>query len=129
MNKFIRSTLFRTNKLQRIFFYPIVFSFFLGCSVAWLSLVYFLIGEHLFNPDLDKLQEAIPILLSLAAIMMIVIVFWTARISNRYFGSHDRILKDFDKILSGESKGPLETRKGDVVLAEFVKRVNTLIEK
>jgi len=60
---------------------------------------------------------------------MFVVIFWTFRISNRHFGSYDRIIDDLDDVLNGTKKWPLETRKGDVIFKKLVKRINVLIEK
>ena len=106
-----------------------VAAFFLGCFVAWLSLTYFLIGEYLAEPDFDQLQKAIPVLLTAATIAMFAVIFWTFRISNRHFGSYDRVIDDLDDILNGTGKGPIRTRKGDVIFEELLKRINALIKK
>ncbi len=125
-----RATIFRVSRFQRAFFYPVVVAFSLGCVVSWLSLVYFLIEPpHFINPKLGQFQDAIPVLLSLIVVLTVVVIFWTLRISNKYLGSYDRIVEDFDKILEGEKRGPLETRKGDVVFEGLLKRINTLIAK
>ena len=129
MRKFNRTTIFHVNKNQRVFFYPVIVAFFLGCIVAWLSLTYFLIGEYLVEPDFDQLQKAIPVLLAAAMISMFAVIFWTFRISNRYFGSYDRVIGALDDVLSGASKGPIAIRKGDVTFEKLLKRVNTLIKK
>ena len=46
MHKFKRTTIFPVSKNQKVFFYPVIVAFFLGCIVAWLSLTYFLIGKY-----------------------------------------------------------------------------------
>jgi len=129
MKKMKRMTIFHVSKPQRIFFYPVLISFFLGCIVAWLILTYFLIGDYRANPAIDQLQRAIPILLTVATISMFAVIFWTLRISNRHFGSYERVIGDLDDVLSGTKKGPLGTRKGDVIFEELLKRINVLIKK
>ena len=129
MTKLKRTTIFHVSKAQRIFFYPVIVAFFLGCVVSWLSLTYFVIGEYLLDSDFDQLRKVIPVLLGAASILMFVVIFWTLRISNRHFGSYDRIIDDLDNVLSGTKKRPLETRKGDVIFEKLVKRINVLIEK
>ena len=111
------------------FFLSCYSCFFLGCVVSWLSLTYFVIGEYLLDSDFDQLRKVIPVLLGVASILMFVVIFWTLRISNRHFGSYDRIIDDLDNVLSGTKKWPLETRKGDVIFEKLVKRINVLIEK
>ena len=129
MYKMKRTTIFRVSKTERIFFYPVLVAFFLGCIVAWLTLTYFLIGDYLRDPAIDQLQRAIPILLSITTISMFAVIFWTLRIANRHFGSYERIIGDLDDTISGTRKGSLETRKGDVVFEELLKRINVLIKK
>lgn len=129
MKKFKRTTLFHVNRFQRNLFYPVVIAFFLGCIVSWLSIVYVLIGGYFFNSNLFLFQKAIPALLSLATILMILVVFWTLRVSGRYFGAYERIVKELDKVLAGKGGAPLKTREGDEVFEELVQRINILIEK
>jgi len=129
LRKIKRTTIFHVSKSQRVFFYPVIIAFFLGCIVAWLTLTYFLIGEYLADPAMDQLQRAIPILLTVATISMFAVIFWTLRISNRHFGSYDRVIGDLDDVLSGAKKEPLTTRKGDVIFEELLKRINALIKK
>jgi len=129
LKKFKRTTIFHVSKAQRIFFYPVIAAFFLGCIVSWLSLTYFVIGEYILDPDFNQLRKIIPILLGAVSILMFVVIFWTFRISNRHFGSYDRIIDDLDDVLNGTKKWPLETRKDDVIFGKLVKRINVLIEK
>ena len=129
MKNMKRTTIFHVSKTQKIFFYPVIVAFFLGCIVAWLTLTYFLIGEYLADPAMDQLQKAIPILLTVATISMFAVIFWTVRISNRHFGSYERVIRDLDDVLSGTKKGPLGTRKGDLIFEELLKRINALIKK
>lgn len=129
MTKLKRTTIFHVSKVQRIFFYPVMVAFFLGCIVSWLSLIYFLIGEYLTAPNFNQLYKAIPVLLTVAVISMFAVIFWTFRISNRYIGPYERVIRDLDDVLSGTKKGPVNTRKGDVIFEELLKRINILIEK
>lgn len=129
MKKFKRTTIFHVNRAQRIFFYPVIVAFFLGCIVSWLSLSYFVIGEYIQDSDFDQLRRVIPILLVATSTLMIVVLFWTLRISNRHFGSFNRIIDDLDGVISGARKLPLETRRGDVIFEKLLKRINVLIEK
>jgi len=129
LKKFKRTTIFHVNRAQRIFFYPVIVAFFLGCVVSWLSLTYFVIGEYLLDPDFNQLRKIIPILLVAVSILMFVVIFWTFRISNRHFGPYDRIIDDLDEVLNGTKKWPLKIRKDDVIFKKLVKRINVLIEK
>ncbi len=88
-----------------------------------------LIGNYISNPNLYRFQQMIPSLLSLATILMILIIFWTLRVSGRYFGAYERIIKELDQVLAGKRKEPLKARKGDVIFEELLKRVNILIEQ
>jgi len=114
-----RMTIFHVSKNQKIFFYPVIVAFFLGCIVAWLTLTYFLIGEYLADPAIDRLQRVIPILLTVATISMFAVIFWTFRISNRHFGHYERVIGDLDDVLRGTRRGPLAIRKGDVILKSY----------
>jgi len=129
LTKLKRTTIFHVSKFQRIFFYPVIAAFFLGCIVSWLSLTYFFIGTYLFDPNFDRLHNAIPPLLTVSAILMFFVIFWTFRISNRYFGSYERVIDDLDDVLSGKKVKPIKTRKNDIVFKELLKRINALIKK
>ena len=127
--KISRTSLFRVNRFQRNLFYPVIVAFLLGCIVSWLSMVYVLVGSYFVRPDLDHFQRVIPALLSLVTVLMIIVVFWTARVSGRYFGAYERILKEIDEVLAGRGKGPLKARHGDVIFEELLKRINAMIEQ
>lgn len=126
---FKRKTIFHVNEFQKRLFYPVIIAFFIGCFVSWLSIVYFFIGDYFISPGLYRFQRIIPILLSVATVLMVVVILWMLRISNRYFGAYERIIKEFDEVLSGQKNGPLHARKGDVMFEELLKRVNVLIER
>jgi hypothetical protein len=117
------------NKFQRNLFYPVVIAFFLGCIISWLSIVYVLIGNYLARPDLFRFQQSIPTLLSVATVLMILIVFWTLRVSGKYFGAYERIVTDLDRVLTGKAKEPLKAREDDEIFQELLKRINALIER
>lgn len=124
-----RGMISRVSKVRRVFFYPVIAAFLLGCLVAWLSLMYSVIGTYLADLNLYRFQKLIPILLSGVALLMIFVIYWTTQIVNRYLGSYERITEELDEILSGQRIGPLETRKGDIVFKELLKRINALIKK
>jgi hypothetical protein len=124
-----RKTIFHVNRFQKRLFYPVIFAFAIGCCVAWLSTGYFLIGSYPVGPGLDGFQGLIPAILAFATVLMIILVFWTLHISSRYLGAHERIIKELDKVLAGEGKGPLSARRGDVIFEELLNRINRLIER
>ncbi|HQP11060.1 MAG TPA: hypothetical protein PKV41_06750 [Candidatus Omnitrophota bacterium] len=129
LKKSKRTTLFNVNGFQRNLFYPVVISFFLGCIISWLSIVYVLIGSYFGYPELYRFQEKIPLLLSLATVMAIFVAFRALRVSGRYFGAYERIITDLDRVLADRSKTPIKAREGDVIFEELLKRINTLIER
>jgi len=124
-----RKTIFHVNDFQKRLFYPIVFAFAIGCCVAWLSVIYALIGNYLFGPELEYFQGFIPAILAFATALMIILVFWTLYISGSYLGAQERIIKELDEVLAGQGKGPIRARRGDVMFEELLKRINTLIEQ
>jgi hypothetical protein len=122
-------SIFHANKFQRNLFYPVLVAFFIGCFVSWLCILYFIIGDFLYAPELYQFQGIIPMLLSAATVLMIVVVFWTFRMTGRYFGSYERVIKELDEVLVGQRKEAISTRQGDVMFEELLVRVNALIEK
>jgi len=129
VTKLKRSTIFHISRAQKILFYPIIVAFFLGCIVSWLNLIYFFVGGYLTEPSSDWIQRAIPFLLTAAVIMMFMVIFWSFHISNQYLGPYERVIVDLDDVLSGVTKGPVKSRKGDIIFQELLKRINILIEK
>ena len=124
-----RVTLFRVNKFQKVYFIPVMLAFASGCAVSWLSLVYFFIDVFPLSPALERFKSAIPALLSVAAILMIAVIFWTCRLTNRYLGSHERVIREIDEVLAGHTKAVLRVRRSDSIFAELLKRINALIQK
>lgn len=104
-------------------------AFFLGCIVSWLTLTYYFIGTFIAYPDLVPFQNKILVLLMIATVSMIAVVIWTIRISNRYLGSFERIIKELDKMIEGKINDSIETRKGDVIFEELLKRINLLSKR
>ena len=128
-SKLQRSTLFHVNKHQRIYFYPVISAFLLGCAVSWLSVIYFLFIDIPFGSGFAYFQGMIPLLLSAAAILMIIMVFWTCRLTNRYLGGYDRIVSELDEVLAGKRNEPIQTREGDTLFMGLLKRINVLISR
>ncbi|MCK5012461.1 MAG: hypothetical protein KAS66_01455 [Candidatus Omnitrophica bacterium] len=124
-----RKSIFHVNKFQKTLFFPAVFAFIIGCSVAWLSIVYSLIGNYLSGPGLESFQGIIPAILAFATVLMIALVFWTLNVTTHYFGAYERIIQELDEILAGQGRGPVKTRCGDVIFEELLKRINSLIER
>lgn len=124
-----RKSIFRVNRFQKMLFFPAIFAFIIGCCVAWLSIVYSLIGNYLSGPELESFQGIIPAMLAFATVLMIALVFWTLNVTTRYFGAYERIIKELDKVLDGQGRGPIKTRQGDVIFEELLKRINRLIER
>ena len=124
-----RRTIFRVNRFQRRLFYPIVFAFVIGCCVAWLSIMYALIGNYLSGPGLTRFQDFIPAILAYATVLMIILILWTLHVSGCYLGAYERIIRELDDILAGKGKGPLKARRGDVIFEALLKRINALLER
>ena len=124
-----RTTLFRVNKFQKVYFIPVLAAFTIGCTVSWLILVYFFIDVYPLSPVLERLQKLIPALLAGAVCLMIIVIFWTCRLTNRYLGSHERVIREIDEVLAGHTKAVLHVRRSDSVFAELLKRINALIQK
>lgn len=124
-----RTTLFRVHPFQKVYFIPVMAAFMIGCAVSWLSLVYFFIDDYLLIPALERFKSVIPALLSAAAVLMIAVILWACRLTNRYLGCHERIIREIDEVLAGRRKNVLQVRKTDSVFAELLKRINALIQR
>lgn len=87
------------------------------------DLIYTYIETDLSGRFLDRF-----IMLS-ALILFYYIIFarMVFRFVNRIFGPYNRILRELDQIISGESRRPLRLRENDYA-KELVDRINKLIE-
>ena len=124
-----RSAGFRTNRFQRVYFIPVILAFVCGCVIAWLSLVYFLTKTYPLNPDFQPLVDRLPGIISLFTLSMIFLIYWTSRLTNRYFGYYQRIIQELDDVLTEKKSGPLEARKDDIIFTELFNRINALIQR
>jgi len=94
LKKSQRKTIYHARKGQRVFLYPVIIAFFIGCAISWLSLLYFSIGEFVFTVELFKFQKIIPGILAALTVAMIMLILWTLGFSSRHIGSHERIINN-----------------------------------
>jgi len=133
--KYKRNLFFSINNKQKVILFPVLVSCFLACMVGLFCLNYFLIFEreaiYLYRViiDVDFLRILIPLLLIVIMFMLIFIIFWAVYLSNKLLGSYDRILECLDEIASGKRRGPIGTRKGDMIFEELLKRINAITKK
>ncbi len=128
-NKFKRKLFCVTNHFQRWFLYPIIISFFIGCAVAWLSLVYFYVMNMPTSYAVfERFKQAIPLFLVVFCFLMFCVMLWTCYVSNKIFGPYQRIIRELDEVLQKKRKGPLTVRQGDKMFEELLKRINVLIQ-
>jgi len=125
----MRKSFIRVHRSQRIFLYPVVAAFFLGCALSLLSLMYFLVEVYVFYPENYWFQNIIPAILAAISVFLVAVIIWTLRISSCHVGYQERIIRELDEVLDGEREGPLTTRKADVLFTELLKRINNLIER
>ena len=59
----------------------------------------------------------------------LTLIYWVNYISNKILGPYERILKEFDSVLSTRNKKILKVREGDEMFAELLKRINILIKQ
>ena len=128
-SKFKRKLFCITNRFQRLFFYPVIISFFIGCAISWLSLVYFyVINIPVSSLGFERFKQAIPLFLVIFCFLMFCVLLWTCYLSTKVFGPYRRIIRELDEILQKTRKGPLVVRKGDEMFGEILKRINILIQ-
>lgn len=128
--RFKRKLLTTHNHFQRRFLYPVVISFFIGCGVAWLSLVYFYVLDMPGNSvKFEQFRHVIPLFLVIFCFLMFCVMLWTCYTSNKILGPYKRIIRELEETLQGTRKGPITVRKGDELFEELLKRVNILIQK
>jgi len=83
----------------------------------------------LYNNRFNTLHMAIPWFLMTTSIVLLVVVCWTYKISNRLVGPYERVLREIDGVLEGKGKKIIVARKGDMLFEELLKRVNELINR
>lgn len=129
MEKKFQRKMFRvTNHFQRWFLYPIIISFFIGCAIAWLSLVYFYVLDIPGNSlKFEQIRNMVPLFLVIFCFLMFCVLLWTCYTSNKILGPYKRIIRELDETLQGTRKGPITVRKGDELFEELLKRINVLI--
>ncbi len=122
---FQRSILFNVSPLQERLLLP----FYLTALLLCVCLGYFdylLIQEPFFtHKEKSMVLIGLSLLLSLG---LVFLIWWAYVISNKVLGPHQRIISELDNILSGGKKKPLNTRRGDEMYEDLIKRINVLIE-
>ncbi|MBF0478302.1 MAG: hypothetical protein HQL26_02355 [Candidatus Omnitrophica bacterium] len=124
-----RKVLFNVNKYQQILFYPTILVFMIGCMMAWLCLMYFMLTDYLANPGLGQIHRLIPYMLVILAAALILVIIWQSKLSNRVVGAFGRVVREMDEVIEGKRPGPIMVRERDEMFYEIVKRVNLLIDK
>jgi len=97
-------------------------------------LIFSLLAEQLVLPEAIHTM-LIPVFYKINLIMIVsipvvflIVFFGGLSVSHRFAGPIERIERDLDKILSGESKGPIGVRKKDD-LGGVITRINRLLER
>ncbi|MBF0483798.1 MAG: hypothetical protein HQL25_03720 [Candidatus Omnitrophica bacterium] len=124
-----RKILYHINKYQKILFFPTVLVFMIGCMMAWLSLLYFVLGDYSANPGLGQLRFIIPSFLFILVVAFVLVIVWQCKLSNSVVGAFSRVIREMDEVLDGKRKGPIIVRQRDEMFYEIVQRVNAFIEK
>ena len=107
--------------------------FFSTFPVILIILLFFaLFNDMIYNTlhsDLNQnLIDRLLIFSGLIFFYYIIFVRFVSEFIHRMFGSYERILKDLDRILSGDQIPPLSLRKNDFG-QDILTRVNSLIQK
>ena len=118
------------NNFQKYILLGIVFSFLFGCSIAWLTLVYFSFSSMPMGPsDFQRFIDVIPGILAILTMVMMVVLVFVCDICNKVSGPHQRILRELDEMIASKQWRPLRVRKEDVLFAELLERINKIFEE
>lgn len=130
--KFNRNIVLNVNKFQKRILYPVLFSCLVACNAIVLCLAYFYFPaghEFFFDLTLGDIKPYLPGVLISVSVMLIFIIFWTFYMSNKIVGPYERVLKELDVILTGDKRDGINSRKGDEMFEELLRRINLLIKK
>ena len=128
-----RNVFVNVNQHQARLLWPVL----ICCCLACLFIILFLFSlvtsltdaKEIFSIKMDFIKALMPWAVILISFLLIFIAVLGFQISNRILGGSERIIRELDKILDGQSKNPITLRKGDELLAELLKRINALIER
>lgn len=135
MQKYKRNLFLNVNDKQQTILFPVFVACFCACLVSLFCLNYFFIFERetieVYNVsvDVNLLKVVIPLMLIMIMVILIFLIFWTYYISNKLLGSYNRIIRELDGIVDGKTRGPIGTRKGDLVFEGLLERINILLKK
>ncbi|MBF0397894.1 MAG: hypothetical protein HQK78_14030 [Desulfobacterales bacterium] len=137
-----RHLIFNINKFQVRILLPMLLSALI--ILSFLSLIYYLsisktstilesskgttIVYDYSLGYLGSIETFFPFLTVIMSIIVVILIFWTYRISNRLVGPYERIIKEIDEILEGKRENITPLRKGDEMFEKLLNRINILIE-
>ncbi|MDP2653243.1 MAG: hypothetical protein Q8Q08_04350 [Candidatus Omnitrophota bacterium] len=141
-----RSLLLHVNRSQQRIIFPIMVCCFIASVISFATLCYlYYIGEHLmllaevdihqfhwalpWFVDIKRFNGVAPLFFISTGVLLLVLVYWTYYVSNIMVGPYERVLRELDALIAGESKGPIHARKGDEVFEALIQRINILAEK
>ncbi len=73
-------------------------------------------------------KQVLTLLIIAMPICILTILFFTRKATHVIIGPFDRIVKEIDRTIDGQRKGPIHLRKGDK-FKPLVDRINILLEK
>lgn len=131
MSAFKRNIFFHANKFQtRVIFYLVALgASCLSLMTLFLSYLYADLDNFIHTPQFFIIKLCIVVALPLAALLILIVCFYTYYMTNKMFGPYDRIVRELDNIKNTEQKRMLTVRKGDEMFQELIDRINSLIHK
>jgi hypothetical protein len=130
--KFRRSLFFNINKHQAATILPvmIVLVFLLllcGFSYYW---IIYLDPALQGTRELFFLEKIIPGLFILFLLFVLLYVYWVFFITNRLLGPFERVVKELDEMIENKKEWRhLNTREGDQMFEQLIRRINILIDR
>jgi len=133
INAMKRKLFLNINRFQRPILYLTVAATFV--TIVILAICVSFLSYDIANMIINSTKEIPTTKLAVSFVLMILplsylaIIYFSLRISNKLVGSMERILKELDEIIEKREKKHLTVRKGDDLVQELLKRINTLIDK
>lgn len=134
------------NKFQQLVLYPVLAACVLACGISLYCVFYMqYMDDHLgyfsgggaaslqqltpWAVEFNRINRFVPAVLSLLVVALVVVIIWAWYISYKLLGPYERILRELDEMVSDKIDHQLDTRKGDLMFDELVKRINALLGK
>ncbi len=128
-----KRSFFRVTEFQKPFLNLVI-----GLAVITLTMMVVCIGFLLYDVStfivdpqstVNTMKAMVYLLLILLPLILMGGIFWAYYITSKVIGPFERLIRELDEILETGKKKHLQTRQGDRLAKEMLKRINALIDR